>query len=207
MLLRTVFPPGGPFGPTGPRPPRGLCESERVIRSADPARDAAACAAIYAPYVLDSPATFDEQPPGAAVFAQRIEQLSATHGFLVAERDGQVAGYASAGPHRPRRAYRWSADVSVYVAAGFQRSGVGRELYTALLPQLREHGYRTACAGITLPNAGSVGLHESFGFEQIGLFKGIGWKAGAWCDVGWWQLQLAPQDDGDGAPPAEPLSA
>lgn len=181
----------------------GLCHSGAVIRTADPARDAAACAAIYAPYVLDSPATFDEQPPDGAFFGERIERLAATHGFLVAERDGRVAGYAYAGPHRPRPAYRWSADVSVYVDPRFQRGGVARELYTALLPLLRTRGYRTACAGITLPNAGSVGLHESFGFEQIGLFRGIGWKAGAWRDVGWWQLALAPQDD-DGAPPPEP---
>lgn len=180
-----------------------MCHSEAVIRPADPVRDAAACAAIYAPYVLGSPATFDETPPTAAELAERIATLSATHAFLVSERDGQVAGYAYAGPHRPRAAYRWAIDVSVYVREGFHRQGVGRELYGALLPQMRARGYRVACAGITLPNASSVGLHESFGFEQVGVYRGIGWKAGAWRDVGWWQLELAPAD-GDGAVPAEP---
>lgn len=175
-----------------------------MIRPADPDRDAAACAAIYTAYVLDSPATFDERPPTADDFAERMGRLSQSHGFLVAERDGAVAGFAYGGPHRPRSAYRWATDVTVYIAAGHHRAGIGRALYGELLALLRERGYRVACAGITLPNAGSVGLHESFGFEQVGVFRAIGWKGGAWLDVGWWQLQLAPQDErGDGAP-AEP---
>lgn len=173
-----------------------MCHSAAMIRPADPARDAAACAAIYAPYVVDSAASFEETPPGAAELARRIEQLSHTHAFLVDERDGRVAGYAYAGPHRTRAAYRWAADVSVYVDAAFQRRGVGRALYEPLLALLRERGFRIACAGITLPNAGSVGLHEAFGFEQVGIYRAIGWKAGAWRDVGWWQLQLAPREDG-----------
>lgn len=180
---------------------------EPVIRPAEPARDAAACAAIYAPYALDSPATFDVEPLPAAEFERRIEQLSESHAFLVAERDGEVAGYAYASPHRPRAAYRWAADVTVYVAPRHHRRGVGRELYGALLERLRERGFRTAWAGITLPNAGSVGLHESFGFEQAGLFRAVGWKGGAWRDVGWWRLQLAPQEEADGTPPAEPAPA
>lgn len=175
-----------------------------MIRLADPARDADACAAIYAPYVTDSAATFDESPPSAAELAERIERLNRTHAFLVCERDGRVAGYAYAGPHRPRAAYRWAADVSVYVDAEFHRAGVGRELYDALLERLRAQRFRVVCAGITLPNPGSVGLHESFGFEQIGLWRAIGWKAGAWRDVAWFQLQLAAQEDG--AAPPEPLS-
>lgn len=175
-----------------------------MIRLADPARDAGACAAIYAPYVADSAATFDEQAPSPAELAERIELLGSTHAFLVCERDGRVAGYAYAGPHRARAAYRWAADVSVYVDPAFHRAGVGRELYEALLERLRAQRFRVACAGITLPNPGSVGLHEAFGFEQIGLWRAIGWKAGAWRDVAWFQLQLGAQEDG--APPPEPLA-
>lgn len=176
-----------------------------MIRPADPARDAAACAAIYAPFVVDSPASFEETPPDAAELARRMQR---THAFLVDERDGRVAGFAYAGPHRERAAYRWAADVSVYVDPAFHRRGVGRALYATLLPQLRERGFRVACAGITVPNPGSVGLHESFGFEQVGVYRGIGFKHGAWRDVGWWQLQLAAQDDAGQPPePAPPRTS
>ncbi|MCW2952733.1 MAG: GCN5-related N-acetyltransferase [Conexibacter sp.] len=175
-----------------------------MVRHADPNADAAACAAIYEPYVLGHPASFEEQPPTASQMAARIERVAATHAWLVAERDGEVAGYAYASPHRDRRAYRWSADVTVYVAAAHHREGVGRELYEALFELLRRQRLRVAVAGITLPNAGSVGLHEALGFELVGVYRRIGWKAGAWRDVGWWELQLAPEDGADDAPP-EPL--
>lgn len=173
-----------------------------MVRNADPDRDAAACAAIYAPFVTDHAASFELEPPDADTMAQRIARNAATHAWLVDERDGQVAGYAYGGPHRERAAYRWATEVSVYVDPAFHRRGVGRTLYEVLFARLRERGYRMAFAGITLPNAGSVGLHESLGFEPVGVFSRIGWKAGAWRDVGWWQLQLAPQDEaGDGTPP------
>jgi phosphinothricin acetyltransferase len=179
---------------------------ERVIRLADPARDAAACAAIYAPYVTDSVASFEEVPPDAAAFAEQIEQLNRSHAFVVCEREGRVAGYAYGGPHRARAAYRWAADVSVYVHADFHRAGVGRELYDDLFGRLRAQGFRVLGAGITLPNAASVGLHESFGFEPVGVWTAIGWKFGAWRDVGWWRLQLASQEEDGEQMPEEPAS-
>jgi L-amino acid N-acyltransferase YncA len=172
-----------------------------MVRPADPARDAAVCAAIYAPYVRESVVSFEEAVPTAEELAARIARIAATHPWLVSERDGQVAGFAYGAPHRDRAAYRWAADVSVYVDPGHHRRGIGRELYEALLARLRVQRIQVACAGITLPNAGSVGLHESLGFEPVGIYRGIGWKAGAWRDVGWWQLQLSP-DAAD--PPAEP---
>ena len=112
-----------------------------------------------------------------------------------------MVGFAYACPHRSRPAYRWAVDVSVYVAAGHQGEGHGRRLYEALFAELRERGFRVACAGITLPNEASVALHERLGFEPVGVYRGIGWKAGAWRDVGWWQLELSP---GAEDPPAEP---
>lgn len=172
-----------------------------MIRHADPERDAAACAAIYAPHVRDGVASFEAEPPDADAMAQRIDRASATHAWLVDERDGRVAGYAYGGAHRERAAYAWSTEVSVYIDPGFHRRGVGRGLYLTLLDALRERGYRMAFAGISLPNAGSVGLHESLGFEPVGVFRRVGWKFGAWHDVGWWQLELAPEDDGAPAPP------
>jgi phosphinothricin acetyltransferase len=172
------------------------------VRHADPGRDGAACAAIYAPHVALN-TTFEEDAPDAEAMARRIDEGARAHPWLVAERDGEVVGFAYAGPHRARAAYRWAAEVSVYVADGARRTGTGRELYTALLELLRRQGLRIALAGIALPNPPSVGLHEALGFASTGVFRAIGWKAGAWRDVGWWQLALAPED-GDGPPP-EPL--
>ena len=112
--------------------------------------------------------------------------------------------YAYASPHRARAAYRWAADVAVYVDDGHRRRGAGRRLYRALFELMRRQGLRVACAGITLPNPASVGLHEAVGFEPVGVYRRIGWKAGAWRDVGWWELLLAGSDPDDHRPPPEP---
>jgi phosphinothricin acetyltransferase len=173
-----------------------------TIRDADPARDAAACAAIYAPHVSDAATSFEEEVPDAEEFARRIEDVTATHPWLVAEGGGGVVGYVYACPHRARPAYRWSVDVAVYIAAAARRRGHGRRLYEELFARLRRQGFRMACAGITLPNDASVGLHESLGFTPIGVYREIGWKQGAWRDVGWWELELSPPPTG---PPPEPL--
>lgn len=175
-----------------------------MIRPADPERDAGACAEIYAPYVAGTPTSFEEIAPDAREMGQRMRRVQATHPWLVAERDGCVVGYAYGSRHRERAAYRWSCDVAVYVAAADHRRGVGRALYEALLALLREQGFHTAVAGITLPNEASVGLHEALGFEPVGVYREIGWKDGAWRDVGWWQARLRPAPDGDAKPP-EPL--
>jgi phosphinothricin acetyltransferase len=175
--------------------------SELRIRDADPARDAAACAAIYAPHVEGSAVSFEERAPDAAEMRARIERYGTSHAWLVAEREGQVVGYAYATSFNERPAYRWSASVSVYVAEEARGGGVGRVLYEALFERLRERGFRMACAGITLPNEASTGLHESLGFERVGVNRSIGWKDGAWRDVGWFQMQLAPAGEG---PPPEP---
>ena len=175
-----------------------------MLRHADPARDAAACTAIYAPYVADTAVSFEDVAPTPRQFAALIERTSRTHAFLVLELDGAVAGFAYASPHRVRAAYRWAADVAIYVAPRHQGRGAGRRLYEALFELLARQGLRSACAGITLPNDASVGLHAALGFEHVGTYRDIGWKAGAWRDVAWLQLRLAPDsDDGDG-PPADP---
>jgi L-amino acid N-acyltransferase YncA len=171
------------------------------VRRAGPALDGPACAAIYAPYVLGTPASFELEPPSGAAMAKRIEATSARHPWLVLERSGQVVGYAYASEHRSRAAYRWTADVAVYIDQGQRRTGAGRELYEALLGLLRRQRIRVVCAGITLPNEASVGLHEAVGFQPVGVYRNVGWKAGAWFDVGWWQLDLGAP----GEPPEEPL--
>jgi phosphinothricin acetyltransferase len=173
-----------------------------TVRDADPSRDAAACAAIYAPHVEASPISFEERAPTVEEVAERIARTSRTHPWIVLEGDGEVVGYAYASPHRTRAAYRWAVDVAVYVTAPTRRRGHGRTLYRALFERLRRQRFQIACAGITLPNEASVRLHEALGFVPVGIYRRIGWKAGAWRDVGWWQLELAPAGD---EPPPEPL--
>ena len=172
-----------------------------TIRNAVPNRDAAACAAIYRPHVAGSATSFEESAPDVAEMSERIRDISASHPWLVAERDGTVRGFAYACPHRSRPAYRWAVDVSAYVDAAHRGQGIGRKLYEALLEQLRQQGFYVACAGITLPNDASVALHEGLGFVPVGVYERIGWKEGAWRDVGWWQLQLRRPD----GPPTEPM--
>ena len=173
-----------------------------MIRHADPAADAAACAEIYAPYVTAGVASFEEEPPGAAEMERRIATTAERYPWLVAERDGSVAGYAYGTVHRTRRAYRWVVEVTVYVDVRRHRTGVGRGLYQALLPLLARQRLQVAVAGITLPNDASVALHESLGFQPVGIYRDFGYKFGAWHDVGWWQARLAPVT----ADPQEPLA-
>ncbi len=172
-----------------------------MVRHADPGRDAQACAAIYAPNVDPGLVSFEDRAPDAGEMAERIAATSQRYPWLVAERDGRVAGYAYGAQHRTRAVYRWAVDVTVYVDPGVQRGGVGRELYAALLDLLARQRLHVACAGIALPNDASVGLHEAMGFEPVGVYRDIGFKHGAWRDVGWWQKRLLPAD----APPEEPL--
>jgi phosphinothricin acetyltransferase len=122
--------------------------------------------------------------------ARRIADYGASHGWLVAELDGRVAGYAYASPHRTRAAYASSCDVAVYVDPAYARRGIGRALYGVLLPLLARKGNHAAFAGIALPNDASVALHEVMGFTPVGIYREVGWKMGAWRDVGWWQRVL-----------------
>lgn len=164
------------------------------------AADAEAIAAIYAPYVLETAISFEDVPPTPAEMAGRIEATLASHPYLVFEDQRRVIGYAYAGAHAGRAAYRWSVNVTVYVERGAHRSGVGRALYAQLLDLLRRQGFHSAFAGIALPNDRSIGLHEAMGFAPIGVYREVGFKFGAWHDVGWWRLGLA-----EGLPAADPI--
>jgi phosphinothricin acetyltransferase len=175
-----------------------------LVRDAVAGLDAPRCLAIYAPFVLGSPVSFESVVPSEAEFAERIRHYGATHPWLVAEApDGEIGGFAYGSPHRERAAYRWAADVSVYVGDSHRRRGLGSALYLELFDRLRKQGIHVACAGITLPNDASVGLHASVGFEPVGIYRRIGWKEGAWHDVSWWQLDLGLEREG---PPAEPAA-
>ena len=163
------------------------------------AADGAATAAIYAPIVRDTAISFEVDPPDAAEMARRIEETSRRYPWLVADRDGEAIGYVYAGPHRARAAYGWSVETTVYLHEEARGRGVGRALYRSLLALLELQGAHVAYAGITLPNEASVGLHEALDFALVGVYREVGWKLGAWHDVGWWHLPLAERD----AAPAE----
>lgn len=160
-----------------------------LIRAATLA-DAAAIAEIYAPVVRETAISFEVEPPSAQVMGERLAATLGKYPWLVAEEGGAVLGYAYASRHRDRAAYQWSVEVSVYVGARARRRGVGRRLYGRLFAFLQAQGFVNAYAGITLPNEGSVALHESFGFTPVGVYEQIGYKSGAWRDVGWWRLKL-----------------
>jgi L-amino acid N-acyltransferase YncA len=169
----------------------------RPVRAAD----AAGLRAVYAPVVADTYASFETEVPDLTEMRRRVADVTSRYPWLVAELDGAVAGYAYAARHHDRAAYRWAVDVSVYVAAAAAGRGVGRALYGSLLPQVAGLGYVNAFAGIALPNPASVRLHESFGFRHLGTYEQVGFKAGAWRDVGWWQLRLREPPP---VPPADP---
>lgn len=176
--------------------------------------DAAAIAAIYAPYCETSAISFETVPPSPDEMAKRIRTVSAVRPWLVLEVDDaacqaeaqgeegerRLVGYAYATPHHERAAYQWSVSTAIYVSGAHHRRGVGRALYTTLFELLRYLGYFKATAGVTLPNPASVGLHEAFGFTWVGVYRQIGHKLGAWHDVAWFEADVQPVTDNP-APP------
>ena len=158
------------------------------------ADDAAACAAIYAPYVRDTAITFETEVPSDADIAGRIAAHGSSHGWLVLEQDGVITGYAYAYAFSPRAAYDWSCETSIYLDLDARGRGAGRALYGALLPLLAERGYRRAFARIALPNPASIAFHERFGFTESGVLRRVGWKHDAWHDVAYQQRDLGDPD-------------
>jgi phosphinothricin acetyltransferase len=163
--------------------------NEVIIRGANDA-DAAAVQRIYAPIVEHTAISFELVAPSVAEMGDRIGAVTHSLPWLVAESAGDVLGYAYAGRHAERPAYRWSVDVSIYVADTARGRHIGTALYTDLFAELRRLGYVSAFAGITLPNEASVRLHESLDFTAAGTFANAGFKFGAWHTVGWWYLAL-----------------
>jgi len=158
------------------------------------AGDAAALAAIYAPYVEKSVVSFETAAPDEAEMSARIAAAGDAYPWLAAcdAGDGAVTGYAYAAAFRARPAYRFTVETTVYLAQGAHGRGLGTALYRALLPVLEAQGFSQAIAAITLPNPASVTLHERLGFVRAGTYEKVGFKAGQWLSVGLWQRALAP---------------
>lgn len=181
-----------------------MAADDTILRFAR-AADAPAFLAIYAPIVRDTPISFETEPPSVGEMRHRIEAYLETYPWLVAERDGRVRGYAYACAHRERKAYQWSVDVSCYVHGEARGRGVGKRLYRALLAMLARQGFHSAFAGVALPNDASVALHQSVGFREIGRYREVGFKAGAWRDTLWLQCVLG--EARADPPPPTPLRA
>ncbi len=160
-----------------------------LIRLAEPT-DTRQMLSMYIPLVLNTAIWFESKPPTEDEFRQRISARLEQAPWLVCESEGTVLGYAYGGTYRSRPAYQWTSEVAVNVHEGYRRRGIGRGLYTSLFECLRALSYVSAVAVITLPNPASVALHESLGFEPVGVFRSVGYKLGKWHDRGWWQLSL-----------------
>jgi phosphinothricin acetyltransferase len=172
------------------------------IRTARP-EDAQAIADIYAPIVESTSISFELEPPSVEEMRARIVSTLGRLPWLVAiGTDETVMGYVYASRHRERAAYQWSVDVTAYVRADARGTGVGKTMYRALFDELTALGYHQAFAGIALPNAASIALHESLGFEPLGVYRKVGFKLGAWRDVEWWQKALCAPSEFPVAPSA-----
>jgi phosphinothricin acetyltransferase len=173
-----------------------------ALRPARP-EDAAAIAAIYAPYVLTGTVSFESDPPDAATMRERMAAGDGLYPWLVAtngEDDGGVIAYAYATRFRERPAYRYVVEASIYVAGPVQGQGAGKLLYAALIDTLRAQGFVQAVAIISLPNDYSIQLHEGVGFQRTGILREMGFKQGRWLDIGFWQCDLNQA----AIPPVEP---
>lgn len=145
---------------------------------------------IYNYYIKETLATFEEMPLSVPQMRERIDGYILHYPWFVCELDDKVVGYAYASKFHQRTAYRHTAEATVYIRNGFARRGIGKALYQALLTFLRNQDCHSVMALIALPNAGSIGLHESFQFAKVGHIKEVGRKFGQWVDVGYWQRLL-----------------
>ena len=177
-----------------------------AIRIATPS-DAADCLAIYRPFVEGTAVSFESELPSLQAFQGRIAEVLQRAPWLVCEAEGRVGGYAYGTRHRPRQAYQWTVETTVYLAESMRGRGLGRALYANLLGCLRLQGFESAVAAIALPNPASVLLHERIGFRPVGVFHSVGFKLGRWHDVGWWELllQAPPSPARDPLPLAQVL--
>ena len=152
--------------------------------------DAGRLTKIYNRYIINSTATFEIDPIRSNEMVKRLEKVNKNHPWLVYEMDGVVVGYAYAGEWKPRPAYKFTVEVSVYIDPNHHGKGVGFMLYQKLIDQLKQTEIRALLAGITLPNDPSIKLHQKLGFVNVGQLKSVGFKFGNWIDVGYWELLL-----------------
>ena len=157
--------------------------------------DFVAIAAITNHYITTTSVHFAYEPVRAEYYIG-LWKLHENHPWFVASDRQGVVGYAKSGVWRERTAYNWTTEVGVYISPHACGRGLGSGLYDALLDELARRGYRSAVAGITLPNDASIALHRKLGFEHVGKFLDAGWKNGAWHAVDWWQKRFSVGPEG-----------
>ena len=163
---------------------------EFSIRAASPA-DAEQIALIYNFYVANTVITFEEKAVSIDEMSARIAEVQGQGlPWLVAAAGGEIVGYSYATRWKSRSAYRHSVETTIYLKDGLNGRGIGKSLYSALFPILRQQGMHAVIGGAALPNAASVALHESLGFERVATFRQVGFKHDRWVDVAYWQLLL-----------------
>ena len=162
-----------------------------VIRLANPKRDARQVAAIYYPYVMNTPITFETNPPDGTEMQRRMKKVSEIYTSLVCEHETEIMGYSYGSKFRDRSAYDWIVETTVYVREAAHGLGIGKALYASLLECLKLQGFTSAYGVIALPNDPSVSLHEHFGFTKDYLMTNAGYKDGQWYDVGFWRINLS----------------
>lgn len=167
-----------------------------MIRPVKPG-DALSIVNIYNYYIKNTVISFEEIPLSVKDMEERILKISARYPWLVWEESGDLTGYVYVNTWKEKSAYRYAAELSIYIKQGFQGKGMGRELLNRLLGEIRKTNLHVLVAGITLPNEASVALHEKFGFKKAACFSEIGFKSGQWLDVGYWELILPPPGTGE----------
>lgn len=173
--------------------------NKKIIRFAK-TEDAEVILGIYEEYIKNTAVTFEIEVPTIAAFRERMERIMGQFPWLVCEVDGVIAGYAYASKHGERAAYRWSADLSVYINEAYHRNHIATELYSAVIGLLQKQGYFTVYAGVSTPNPKSEAFHTAYGFRNLGEFKNVGYKLGEWRGVAWYELPIAEYVE----EPAEP---
>jgi phosphinothricin acetyltransferase len=156
--------------------------------------DATAICEIYNYYIVNTAISFEEEPLSTAEMEGRIRTISATYPWFVREEGGEVLAYTYINTWRERAAYRYAAELSIYVKKGHEGRGLGGELMAHLLGAVKKTEIRTLVSGITIPNERSIALHEKFGFREAARFHGIGFKLDKWLDVGYWELVIKREE-------------
>lgn len=146
--------------------------------------DIPAITTIYRHYVENTAITFDTEAPGEEAIAEKYAGLQKLgHPVIIAERAGQVLGYAYASFYRPRAAYRFTCEDSLYLDPAETGKGLGKALLAELLTQSRDYGFKQMLAVITADTANSIGIHEKFGFRRVGYYEAVGLKFDRWHDI------------------------
>ena len=160
-----------------------------MIRRVVPA-DARAISSIYNYYVNNTDISFEEKPVSINEMEKRIRETTAEYPWFVAEKEGSILGYAYTNKYRERSAYRYTAELTIYIKNGEEGKGLGAELMKRVIEETRKKNIHTLISAIAIPNERSVTIHEKFGFKKVGHLKDVGFKLDRWIDVGYWELVL-----------------